>query len=692
EFYLFRLNEQGELSGAPFYGFEGANVESTLAPALLNGKKTAVTGDGYAVIYKNTEAAELAPIEVMICSARTDDEIARLAADPARAVSVTGKDGSYTLVPVEGTDSLPYPEDSFYYRAVIEEETADEDRVSYFFNPHFAATVSSATKETQLPSLDKDSLIRIRSCRQLNHLSKGYDVLRPSIGAAVIGQERDLDYALYQWSSFTSHGTVTEQPPIASSMESSFDAVFDGSSHLITHVGIRTVRGDLVGLFGCIGETGVVKNVLFASEYDPQNESSNYAVRRTSLIGSNDRVFIGSLCGYNKGTVTNCAAAGFDFSGNAGTLHAYANSTVYAGGFAGGNEGTIADCQVSLPKMSLAQKYAVCRAGGFTGINQSSGTIRNCYSIGVIEVISTKGGDTVISGFAGENKGRIYGSYCAQALVASGETTRSSGFAPKGGYASGCSYLDNGTYIYIKNLYSYNAESGDTIASPISYDGLRSDSFAGGARAAAEGTFFCANTQSATHAYPYRAVVTDADPNSTAKGSYLHLGDWQDDSTLGTMGVFYWEHEEKGSNDGYHMTYIGVDPMSGALITNTSLCNSHEDGGVITEYGYGYYTEGTLSSSVSVIWTDLACSGQAAAQNCNRAASDDLKRQMESSANAEHTYQFYAYTTGHDTSYTDPMTGAADYLYLSGASSANVKNGSLTLRAAGKSYTFTLSP
>lgn len=81
--------------------------------------------------------------------------------------------------------------------------------------------------------------------------------------------------------------------------------------------------------------------------------------------------------------------------------------------------------------------------------------------------------------------------------------------------------------------------------------------------------------------YPYPGSVTNA------AGDYVHYGDWVMESDLGKLGVFYWEYETGGANNGYHISYIGFD--GSAEKRGESLCETHDDGGVITRFGYGYY-------------------------------------------------------------------------------------------------------
>ena len=85
--------------------------------------------------------------------------------------------------------------------------------------------------------------------------------------------------------------------------------------------------------------------------------------------------------------------------------------------------------------------------------------------------------------------------------------------------------------------------------------------------------------------------------------------------------MLYWEHESKPTgSDGYYFSSIGVE--DGEYKTNSSLCVSHDDGGTVTAYGYGYYwsagstTEPVLSTGITVTGTRYT------------AAADDLHRQM----------------------------------------------------------------
>lgn len=119
---------------------------------------------------------------------------------------------------------------------------------------------------------------------------------------------------------------------------------------------------------------------------------------------------------------------------------------------------------------------------------------------------------------------------------------------------------------------------------------------------------------SAGKAYPYPGIVAGHD------GSRVHYGDWVTPADMGVLGLLYWEYESKPTGSGYYFSSIGVE--DGEYKANSSLCVSHDDGGTVTAYGYGYYwsagstTEPVLSTGITVTGTRYT------------AAADDLHRQM----------------------------------------------------------------
>ena len=128
------------------------------------------------------------------------------------------------------------------------------------------------------------------------------------------------------------------------------------------------------------------------------------------------------------------------------------------------------------------------------------------------------------------------------------------------------------------HLYDYSDQSG---ARAVNEQGLKALTLTGFSSADASHTYHHSKTLNTDgQAYPYPTGLT-------GHGSPVHYGDWVTPADLGTLGMVYWEHEEGGSNPGYHFSYIGFE--NGVRKDGSSLCTAHDDGGKITAYGYGYY-------------------------------------------------------------------------------------------------------
>ncbi|MBR1660364.1 MAG: InlB B-repeat-containing protein, partial [Oscillospiraceae bacterium] len=87
----------------------------------------------------------------------------------------------------------------------------------------------------------------------------------------------------------------------------------------------------------------------------------------------------------------------------------------------------------------------------------------------------------------------------------------------------------------------------------------------------------------------------------------VHYGSWQKNPQLGRLGLFYWEYETGGANDGYHLSFVGMDESK--AFGGSTLCTAHDDGGSIYEYGYGYFVQKVDARSVSSELRGLRCSG-----------------------------------------------------------------------------------
>lgn len=580
-------------------GFFGGNVDN------LADDKT-IVGDGYAVAL----SAPLSGTLAVTYSGKSET----FNATTSYLTSAYGGT-TYYLYPVDMlTTSTDTATTNFYHSVSINGRT-------YQFNPYFAKTVTTGSGADSVPGT-----IYLRTARHLYELSRHYDDLAAATVNTTFRQERDINYAAYGWTTYTSStDTVTSQEPIHSAANTAdvsetggFRAAYNGDYHTIEGVSFVSAGND-VGMFAVVAPTGTVRNVTLLS-------SGTERVERSGLIqGSTTVVYMGVLAGRNYGTISNCAVSGYGFGSGMGIL-AYQHSTVYMGGLVGGNlyhkthSGRILSSEANCPLVQVSSYNASIYAGGFAGSN-AGGSIQSCYALGVLKALDVSSSTVRLCGFAGENTGGAL-AYCysATALTAAGEA-EVYGLTRTGGSAAQCCYLDGGTYAYNNALYAYNVShnsfSANAAQSPITGERLESQRLYGFSKVTGSGT---------ETVYPYPAVVRDR------IGRAVHYGTWPVQQHIGTMGVFYWEREQ-GGNAGYHLSYIGTD--NGVAFSGSTLCVQHNDSGVVTEYGYGYFFKpGGLTDTARL---DVSANCYLGAANPTAASA--LEAQMPD-------YRFVAYTTG----------------------------------------------
>lgn len=581
-------------------GFFGGNVDN------LADDKT-IVGDGYAVAL----SAPLGGAQTITVQCGTVSTVLNAS---SLYYSNSYEGISYYLYPVSALTSEISHSGSFYRTVTVNQR-------SYQFNPYFAKTVTTGSGADSAPGT-----IYLRTARHLYELSLHYDDLAAATVNTTFRQERDINYAAYGWTTYTSStDAVTSQAPIHSAANTAdvsdtggFRAAYNGDCHTIEGVSFVSAGND-VGMFAVVAPTGTVRNVTLLS-------SGTERVERSGLIqGSTTVVYMGVLAGRNYGTISNCAVSGYGFGSDMGIL-AYQHSTVYMGGLVGGNlyhkthSGRILSSEANCPLVQVSSYNASIYAGGFAGSN-AGGSIQSCYALGVLKALDVSSSTVRLCGFAGENTGGAL-AYCysATALTAAGEA-EVYGLTRTGGSAAQCCYLDGGTYAYNNALYAYNVShnsfSANAAQSPITGERLESQRLYGFSKVTGSGT---------ETVYPYPAVVRDR------VGRAVHYGTWPVQQHIGTMGVFYWEREQ-GGNAGYHLSYIGTD--NGVAFSGSTLCVQHNDSGVVTEYGYGYFFKpGGLTDTVRL---DVSANCYLGAANPTAASA--LEAQMPD-------YRFVAYTTG----------------------------------------------
>lgn len=599
----YAINE----SNSREYGFFGGNVKSSLSDSLT------VVGDGYGIVYTKSALETLSGFIVSYQDSEDADKLKEWKIDcnstETEKFEVSVNDGdiaqseeTYVIFPlpkeimnaqaikgvyyqkltVKGASDAELNDEGTAAQADGDETTEVMTGKTFYFNPHFAKSVEAAD---QAPN--NILAIYLRTPRQLYHMSLYYQDYASLLKGISFIQERDIDYAPYDWKNYEGvQEAVTVQSPVGVAEDGTitpFTSTYKGGGYEIRGISFAT-KGTAVGFIG--ENQGSIQNVFLVSDWENNDFTGTTAVSNpylsyTGTIGSNRNVYMGALAGINKGTIQNCAVCGYSM-GRDGIVYVQRNGTLYIGGLTGSNQGNIYNSEVDAPAVNASVLYGNAYLGGFAGENIGSGLIRNSYAVGNVSIEYSKGANCTIGGFTAKNTGVLRGDYCAVALGAAG-TSKTYGFSPKGGgvVSSDCYYLSGGTFRYLNNMLPFSNDQGAGIH--VTYQEM--------VEKAMKGTMAdesrC-NGATDEENYPFNAVVTQ-------EGKKVHYGNWQIPVNLGSIGVIYWEHEEGGANDGYHFSYIGYkassqDPTSVLdKVGDSTLCTRHDDGGRITEYGYGYY-------------------------------------------------------------------------------------------------------
>lgn len=606
------------------YGFYGANL-STLKTSKF------VVGDGYALAYiEKKDAADIVTVTY------ANNQTARVSFKSAIETTDDTTNTKYYLYPlskeVVNTNYIDTAEPDTFYQKVTIEDTANNTNTEYYYNPHFAKTVTVNENKPQAPET-----VCIRSARQLYALSLYYPQYADAVKDSVFRQELNIDYSGYEWTKYdVVPAKINTQAPIGTG-DKPFTAVYNGGCNTIEGISFKA-KSLYIGMFGYTSSAAAVRNVFLVGNGSNTVAYVN-AQGGNSASGSASRVSMGVLVGYNRGTVSNCSVSGYTME-----YYGYSASTASLGGFVGSNYGTIRNSASDCPSIRFANTNSNTYAGGFAGVNHAS--ISDSYALGSIQVRGARNSTVWVAGFAANNaSGMIRRSYSATALTASGDA-ESYGFTHTGGSAYQCYYLDGGTYSYRGTLYAYNTSTNEfkdnAAGEPLTGSELQNKTINNFKKA--DCTY---NAKETTGDYIYPAVVRNA------AGQTVHYGDWPVQKDIGTLGVFYWEYEDSGSNSGYHFSYVGtsqgneISSANNDILKGDSLCEEHDDGGVVTHYGYGYFyansnnLETSLSGAVNFNENFMRVAK-------NAEAGEALGKQMPG-------YTFVAYETGEDKMY---LTGS----------------------------------
>lgn len=254
-----------------------------------------------------------------------------------------------------------------------------------------------------------------------------------------------------------------------------------------------------------------------------------------------------------------------------------------------------------------------------------------------------------------------FAAYCAVGIYADGNAAMGA-FVAEGTVGANTYYLNDGNYFLNTDPSGHKY----SLTFPATNGGAKGRVAAELVALSIPGMAPSTETNDTT-GNPYPTVLDDG-----------HHGPWLRALDLGDIGVAYWEKESRDGNDEYLFSYLGAtkdgapDPgLKGAL-----LCTLHDDGGVITDYGYAYYYRNATVSSAKVgangeIVITGPWDGEAAK---NTEAAGELMKQMGG------VYTFVAYNTYDQT--------AGEGLRPRG----NTRSGAWPIVADGKTYYYRISP
>lgn len=595
-------------------------------------------------------------------------------------------------------DSVRREEGSFYSKVAIRYQPANDYGVditpkTFWFNPYFAKTV---IRSEQMPA--NPGTVSIRDARHLYSLSDYYSAENNTVNAGrhdlpdlltntadktyTFLQERTVDFdADYKWGTYYDGKQPTAFAPIGSD-ENPFNAAFNGQSLQIQNANILS-KSLYTGFFGYVGSEGDVENLFLVGSIGNTYGCIEYAssgerdVNGTTISSSLDVLRQGAVAGYNEGIVYNCAAAGYSFQ-----VTGYSRSTMYVGGLVGVNAGIVQASSADTPTVTLRFNSSTGYVGGLVGLNTPTGAVAQSYAFGTVTVVESKRATANVAGLVANNRGSVTDCYCGVAFTVSGDTAVY-GFAPQGGTVNRGYYLDGGTYSYANKLYSFNiSNSGYTDAEGEAITAEQLQAMAITDFGAVDQAHTLLHPQTETQTFSYTSAVRDS------AGTPVHLGNWPNhEKNLGSVGVFYWELEEGGSNPGYHLSYVGYDGAS--VLRDNTLCTAHDDGGIITAYGYGYFLKGD-----GIVNPDISGVGFVYNEDywyipegaVNDTAAENLHAQMPQ-------YVFKAFQTGSSKDGKMYLKSQQTYDYSEGTWHYDRRtNGTWKLGYNNLTYNFTLNP
>lgn len=643
---LVYYEEYAKNDGASEYGFAGGGADSIRNYADLEKDGRFVPLDGYAVAFRNkkhgadTDGVTLKDSFMIEFTCQTQNGNGTVT-EKTESVEYQKKD----LLPVwesKGTAGEEKGDPDYYLaplpRELVESEYASKDFYQLLgfemiengavsknditwsaYCPHFAKTARPMPDGVDQKQFMEDMAaaaarlqISVRTPRHLRWLSKSEAYYKAAPGRAYIfNQELDLDYKTYRgydWESSWDGGVYTQSP--IGSYAAPFNGTYDGSCYTIQNVRFKPKAGEsryYAGLFGYSAKT--LRNVVYLM--DAQTPLTIAQAKGAYL-------YLGTLAGGNSGEISNCAVAGVNLQGKV-----FESAFVYAGGLVGENSGIISNCAAESALLSTGNSvFSYSYVGGLVGRNQTGGAIQYSYAVGKLTADVDRTSNARLCGFVGYNYGVITNCYAAVNLESSGEDVTTYGFCgdARGSQEHNC-FLNEENFEYRDG--AYNASYETPKAASMKYRNLTDVTEAndrldelkkllgGGMKLGGKALSDANLDEDGTtrkETFPFPTGVKKG-------GEYVHYGQWPEELNLGEMGVYYWEKLEiAGKDPAYYVSLLSVDPAvgedaGGTAAKRSTLSNARSDGGVVTDYGYGYYHDAGLEETEGKAPVKVATSG-----------------------------------------------------------------------------------
>lgn len=596
------------------YGFSGGNARYLSGIGKLDNERT-ILSDGYAVALLQSDLKDLpenGDIRITYWNADGScwDGVKNGWISGGGAVSAVfrkselikaawendeGSEADYYLIPLPEEMVLAGGASEHFFQYLRFELNADgvvPVGGEYFYNPHFAETVIPYVPEEteeggaapvwdaaaadryageELVEKGRRSTAGVRTPRHLYNLSVYREYYSNKEHLYTFRQELHLDYGTYTGYGLFSGQKPFRQNPIGSWNEP-FRGVYDGGCRRIRGVAFSVPENSerfYAGLFGY--SAGTLRDIVY--KMDPGQTVT------VAMDNGSQSLYVGALAGGNAGTIRNCAVSGVSLTGYS------FGSTIYVGGLVGQNSGVIRNSAAESASLSAdCSSYASAYVGGLAGRNDAAREISVSYAVGKITAVVDKNSSARICGFVGFNAGVIRNSYAAADLESTGQQVETYGFCGvRSGSQAGTYYLNEGNFTYREASYAADYQRDEDRAAGIKYAALADNPFSGSDPEMKKAEAGDAD-EPVEGLFPYPTGVRNAENKP------IHYGQWPALMDLGEMGVYYWEELEINGKSKFNISVLAVKPDEWTVAKRSSLSSAHDDGGVVTNYGYGYYT------------------------------------------------------------------------------------------------------